>query len=134
MLYETLSQPALFFILIISGFSSGFIFDALNIAKKRIKNHFFCDFLMIFCIFFAVFIFYIINLKFNYGEIRLYPVFCFSLSLAIERYIFGYLLAKNPPLCYNENDENKIIEGKTRKGIKFKRRGEGGRKARRKTK
>ena len=123
MLYETLSQPAIFFTLVISGFLTGFIFDFLNLLKKHIKIQFFNNFLLFFCVFLAIFIFFIINLKTNYGQFRLYTIFCFCLSFAIQRFIFSNIFAKNLDVCYNKpdkrkDDEDKIIQRKIRKRVK----------------
>ena len=123
MLYETLSQPIIFLILIISGFFSGFIFDIINILKKHIKIKFFINFLIFLGVFLTIFIFYLINLKFNYGQFRFYTIFCFTLSFTIERFISCNILAKDTELCYNkieQNNENKNIKGKTKKRIKIR--------------
>ncbi len=127
MLYETLGQPVIFLILIISGFLSGFIFDFLNILKKHIKINFFINFFAFLGVFLTIFIFYLINLKFNYGQFRFYTIFCFFLSLTIERFISCNILALTPDLCYNKiekNYEDKNIKRKTKQRIKFKSRKE----------
>ena len=127
MLYETLSQPMIFLILIISGFLSGIIFDFINILKKHIKISFFINFFAFLGVFLTIFIFYFINLKFNYGQFRFYTFFIFFLSFAIERFISSNFLAINPDLCYNKiekNNEDKIVKRKTKKRIKYRRKKE----------
>lgn len=95
--------------------------------KKCIKNRFFINFFIFLGVFFTIFILFLINLKFNYGEFRFYTIFCYFLAFIIERFIFTNILATNADLCYNKIDEegkgeNKNIERKIKKRIKFKRR------------
>ncbi len=125
MLYESLSQPRIFFLVVLFGFLSGIIFDFKKIVKNIIKNQFFEYFLTFFCVFSVIFIFFIINLKFNYGEFRFYTLSTFFLSLGIERLFIGNLLEKSLLICYNKINkglknfyENKIGKRKNRRNSK----------------
>ena len=114
MLYETLSQPKIFAIIVLTGFLSGFLFDfkqiLLSIFKKnKILNHF----LSFWALFFVFFAFFLTNLKTNYGEIRFFLIFSFYLSFSIQRFISQNFLAKPIAKCYNKYKEK--INGK-RKG------------------
>ena len=79
MLYETLSQPHIFLLIILFGFLTGFIFDLLNLLKNVIKIKFFNNFILFLGVFLSIFIFYLINLNLNYGEFRFYVLFSLSL-------------------------------------------------------
>lgn len=103
MLYETLSQSSIFLYLTLGGFFSGFFLDIKNILhlifkKNKIFSHIF-DF---FAVIFVLFLFYLINLKINYGEIRLFSIISFFLSLLIERFFSINILAKPIVKCYNK--------------------------------
>lgn len=103
MLYETLSQPKIFVLIVLAGFLSGFLFDfkqiLLSIFKKnKILNHI----LSFFALFFVIFAFFLINLKINYGEIRFFSIFSFCLSFSIQRFISQNFLAKPIAKCYNK--------------------------------
>lgn len=112
MLYETLSQPMIFLWMFFAGILSGLIFDFKTILyhffkKNSFFKHFF-DFLSIFLIFFNYFLF---NLKFNYGQIRVYSILGFILALAMQRFIIKKFVAKIVIKCYNklrgQNSERK---------------------------
>ncbi len=103
MLYETLSQPKIFALIVLAGFLSGFLFDfkqiLLSVFKKnKILNHI----LSFFALFFVIFSFFLTNLKINYGEIRFFTIFSFYLSFSIQRFISQNFLAKQIAKCYNK--------------------------------
>lgn len=114
MLYETSKQILTFCFISLGGFLCGFLFDLkqiflFKIKKKRILAHFF-DFFCIFLTFFACFL---LNLKFNFGEIRFFCILGFSLSFVIERFFSQNFLAKPIAKCYNiikerKNEKQKI--------------------------
>lgn len=102
MLYETLSQPLIAVIFAIIGFLSGFIFDIFNFIKflcgnKKIISHI-LDFFMTILVFI---VFYVLNLSYMYGEIRLFSVVVFLMPFLIERITLGKLLEKFYHACYN---------------------------------
>lgn len=101
MLYETLSQPQIFLLIILFGFLTGFIFDLLNLLKNVIKIKFFNNFILFLGVFLSIFIFYLINLNLNYGEFRFYVLFSFALAFTIERILLGNLVAQSLKKCYN---------------------------------
>ncbi len=102
MLYPTLSQPLIIFLFIIIGFLCGLIFDAFLLINYFFNNNKISKqifyFLSICCVFL---IFYILNLQFNFGQIRFYPFLLFFSSLIIQRITLGNLFAKFIHRCYN---------------------------------
>ena len=117
MLYESSSQPIIFLYLLIFGFFSGFLIDLKNIFSLIFKgNKIFSQILLFFAVFFILFIFFIINLKINYGQIRFYTIFIFSLSFSIQRFLMNNFLAKPLIKCYNvfkgkrDGRKRKILE------------------------
>ena len=110
MLYEALSQPLIFLYMMLGGYASGLLFDAKNILlaffkknnKKRIFLEIFKQILMFFATFLAFLIFFFTNLRCNFGQIRVFEIFVFLLSLSIERFFVINFVA-NPCLkCYNK--------------------------------
>ena len=101
MLYETQTQIGVFFLFILSGFLCGLIFDFQKIMKNKVKNKFFANFLLIFCVFSSSFIYFFINLIFNYGELRWFSLVTFLLSFSIEKMIAENIFALTKKFCYN---------------------------------
>ncbi len=121
MLYETLAQPYIFLIIIISGFLTGIFFDFLNFIKNVIKIKFFYNFLLFFFVFLTIFVFYYINLNYNYGEIRVYTLLSFLLAFMIERLLIGNFVAHLFEKCYNvfkDKREDKSESKSKKKRIK----------------
>lgn len=115
MLFEALSQPTIFFALSLGGFLSGFIFDLKNlilfkIKKKSILN----QFLLFFSTFFAIFVYFLINLIFNYGQIRFFAIFAFIISFSIQRFLMTNFVANSVIKCYNKLKEKS--NGKKKSG------------------
>lgn len=108
MLYQSLSQPIICLILSAIGIFSGLIFDIKNIfcfifKKNKIIN----QILLFLSIILIFFIYFLTNLKINYGEIRLFPFLIFFLGFSIERFFVKNFLA-NPILkCYNKSKETR---------------------------
>ncbi len=102
MLFESLSQPKIFILLFLYGLCSGLIFD-------------FCEFIVFLCNknkiikiifeFFAtsisIFIFFIVILKLDYGDLRFYHICSFWGALIIQRITIGKLFEKVFDWCYN---------------------------------
>lgn len=108
MLYETLSQPKIFAVIVFAGFLSGFLFDFKHILFLFFKkNKFLNQFLSFFSLFSVFFIFFVTNLKINFGEIRFFIIFGFALSFAIQRFISQNFLAKPIAKCYNKHKDKK---------------------------
>ena len=114
MLYEALSQPMIFLWLAIGGFVSGFLFDLKNILAAFFKNKFFSQILIFFAVLSAFSLCFLLNLKTNYGELRIFPIFAFALALGIERFFAQNFLAKPSIKCYNKLKE-KLNERRARK-------------------
>ena len=102
MLGETLSQPLIFLMLILFGFSSGIIFDICNFIWKMSKNNkilkHFLDFFGAIIVFL---IFFICIFNFNFGELRFYEFLVFFTFFSLERFTIGKLVEKFIELCYN---------------------------------
>ena len=115
MLYETLSQPHIFLFMFLGGFCSGFLFDLklillLKIKKKRVLS----EILTFFATFLTLFLCFLLNLRFNYGEFRLFSLLAFAISFSIERFISQNFVANLTVKCYNKLKE-KSIEREKRK-------------------
>ena len=102
MLGETLSQPLIFLMLILFGFSGGIIFDICNFIWKMSKNNkilkHFLDFFGTIIVFL---IFFICIFNFNFGELRFYEFLVFFTFFSLERFTIGKLVEKFIGLCYN---------------------------------
>ena len=101
-LFETLSQPYIILFVIMSGFLSGLFFDISYIISflcndnKIVRN--ILEFISVVCAFVVLFI---VNQIFLYGQFRLYVVTFFVLSLALEQFTLGKLIAKTRNWCYD---------------------------------
>ena len=125
MLFETLSQPHIFLWLFVGGFVCGFLFDLKSLLVKKFKkNRFFEQILMFFASIFTflnilfyleiiLFVFFVLNLKLNYGQFRAFCIFSFFLSFCFERTLSKNFLAKPLTKCYNKikgkrNEKKKV--------------------------
>ena len=101
-LFETLSQPYIILFVIMSGFLSGLFFDISYIISflcndnKIVRN--ILEFISVVCAFVVLFI---VNQIFLYGQFRLYVLTFFVLSLAVEQFTLGKLIAKTRNWCYH---------------------------------
>lgn len=108
MLYETLAQPSIFLIMCAGGFAAGFLFDIKNIAlfaffqKNSIFSRIFAHFLMFFACFVAFCVFFILNLRTNFGQIRGFGVLAFLLAFGLERFFMKNFVAIPAAKCYNK--------------------------------
>ena len=118
MLYETLSQPMLLLVFSLVGFCSGFIFDLGNFIKFLFANKkIACVLLDIIQTAIILFLLFLTNITYNYGLIRLFPVFIFITCFALERFTVGKIVAKFYLWCYNKlNILNKRIWRKFKHG------------------
>lgn len=103
MLYETLLQPKLMVIFLILGFVCGFVFDVGNFIKflfanKKVSN-FLLDFLQTSL---CLFLLFLVNLKVNFGQIRLFPAVLVLICFTIHRLTLGKIIAKLYISCYNK--------------------------------
>lgn len=102
MLFETLSQPKLLLIFVLTGFLCGFIFDLFNFLKFSSKNHKILSFIFDFISSISCFVIYfLINLKYNFGQFRVYTLLIFLIGFTIHRLSIGKILAKTFLWCYN---------------------------------
>ncbi len=105
MLYPTLNQPLVFFIIFLVGLASGFFFDIANILSFLSKDKFakiFFDFLAVIFSFFALFY---SNLTVNYGQFRVYILFVFLFALILQRFLSKILWTKCIKRWYNKTKE-----------------------------
>ena len=122
MLYETLHHPKLLIIFILTGLSLGLLFDIGNFIKFLFSNKkipsIIIDFIQTSI---SLLYLFMVNLKYNYGSIRLFPILIFFLSFSIERLTIGKIVAKFYLSCYNLLTKfnkrlwSKIKNGKTNK-------------------
>lgn len=97
MLYPTLNQPLMLFIVFCCGVFCAVIFDVLKIfSKQKIMKHV-ADF---FAVVFSFALLFAVNLKLNYGQFRIYIVAIFLLSFLIEKIISKFLWTKVVKKCY----------------------------------
>ena len=120
MLYPTANQSLMIFLVFISGVISGVLFDLakmltfLSGKDKASKNIFeFFATILSFAILFTI------NLKFNYGQFRLYVIAIFLASLFVEQFLFKVLWTKVIKKCYNNFVERWKKKGKTKWWISF---------------
>lgn len=114
MLYAVTTQPSVFIFLAICGFLCGFIFDLKNLLCKLFKNNkIFAQILMFFATISLFFVFFIANLTKNYGEIRLFAIFAFTLAFSIQRFLINNFVANWLTKCYNKTKakrNEKLVE------------------------
>lgn len=116
MLYETLSQPYIFLCLSLGGFFCGFIFDLKDIILSFFKKQTIIkQILLFFAVFSTFFIYFYLNLKVNFGQIRFFPMIIFSLAFYIQRFIIKNFLANPVIRCYNKTKEK--FHGKRKKMV-----------------
>ena len=97
-LYETLSQGTLLFVLLASGFACGFLFDFIKLLTK---NKIFQNILDFFAVIISFIVLFLLVLLFSYGQMRLWHILVFVASVALQRASCGHLLAKITSVCYN---------------------------------
>lgn len=108
MLYEALTQPTIFIVLSLGGFLSGFFFDVKNVLSYCCKNNrFFTQILLFLSTLLTFLIYFFLNLRMNYGEFRIFPIFAFVLSFCIQRFLINNFLANPIVKCYNKHKDKK---------------------------
>lgn len=95
MLFSTSIQPQVFWLIVITCFLGGFLFDIANLFTRLCSNN---AIIKNISLFFAMtiweFLLLIVVFKYNYGEFRLYCIICALLALFIQRLMFGKIIAK----------------------------------------
>lgn len=103
MIYETLSQPLVFLILAIAGFSCGVFFDLAHFLSFLCeKSKFFSHFFSFFASASAFLLFSLVNLYCNFGRLRFFPLLTFIIFLLLQRLSLGKLFAQIGEKCYNK--------------------------------
>ena len=102
-LFETLNQPKILVCIIFCGFFCGLFFDVCNLIvflcnnNKITKNIFQCISTIL-----CFFVLFFVNSKINYGQMRLYILVFFVLSIFLERISVGKIIAKTYNWCYTQ--------------------------------
>ena len=102
MLYPTFNQPMLILFVALSGLFAGLLFDISNfiifpLKKKKIAS----QILHFVAVILGFGILFLVNLKFNYGQFRIFVLIEFLFILSIERFTLGILWTKALEKCYN---------------------------------
>lgn len=104
MLYETLFQSQIFFMMLYFGMICGIIFEAKNLIRHALFDNkiisFVADFAFM-CVSALIFV-YSKNLL-NFGEFRIYLLLAFVLGIIIEHISIGFLVEKLFYLMYNKS-------------------------------
>ena len=103
MLYQTSHQAFFVLILFFTGFCFGFLLDLkknIKLKNKIISN--IVDFIIVVI---YLFILFLLNLHFNLGIVRLYPLIVFLLSTFCQQILSKKILAKLIKKCYNHSKE-----------------------------
>lgn len=102
MLYPSLTQPAVFFVLLATGFCCGFFFDLAKLLACFFKNNKIVVHVFEFMATgLSFYLFYIANLHANYGLFRFFVVFAFLIGLTLQRLISIKFIAKLIKKFYN---------------------------------
>lgn len=118
LLYETLSQPLTFLVILCIGLASGLLFDLRNYVNFLFaKNKTVSIILDIVTSLIICGILFISNLYFNYGEFRFYIILAFLLELLIQLLTLEIIVAKICTWCYNKIRKlvSKIYERRAKK-------------------
>lgn len=102
MLYETLAHPYLLLVFLLTGFVGGLVFDIGNFIKFLFANKKLPSILIDFVqTSISLFLLFFVNLNYNYGLFRVFPIIIFLIAFAIERFTLGKIIAKFYHVCYN---------------------------------
>ena len=102
MLSETLNQPHLLLTFLILGLVGGVVFDIGNFIKFLFSNKKVPSVILdIIQTALCLVLIYVVNIKFNYGELRLFPFYVFLIAFLLERFTIGKIIAKIYLSCYN---------------------------------
>ncbi len=95
LLYETLSQPLIFLIVLAIGFGCGFLFDARNLVCFLCNKNKVVGILLDVLIGLSLGAVLLLSvLAFNYGELRLYLILSFLFGIFLQRISVGRMIAK----------------------------------------
>ena len=95
MLYPTLDQPVILIVVFCSGLAAGALFDVVKLltvlsGKDRFSKHI-LDFLATIVSFAILFL---VNLKINYGQFRVYVLALYLTGILLQRLISKFLWTK----------------------------------------
>ena len=101
-LYETLSEPLIFLLMLAFGFVCGILYDINKyIAFLCNNNQIVQKVLDVISTCVAGFLFILALTILNYGEFRFYLLLSFLIGIFAERKTLGLVLAKFFSFCYN---------------------------------
>ena len=109
MLYSTLNQPLVFFLLFLSGGLCAIPF----LFIKSFKRNFFIQIYSFFAIIISFAIYEIVNLFVNYGQFRFYTILSFLTGITTFYFILKFLWTKFRQKCYNLKNGRKEEKEKT---------------------
>lgn len=116
MLYPTLSQPLVFLVVFASGLAGGVIFDIFRCLTFLSGNDKYSKILFDFLsVIFSFALLFIVNLRINYGQFRVYVVLSFLIALYLERLFSKFLWTKCIKRCYNRFKEKRNAKRKKEK-------------------
>ena len=114
---STLFQPIILCKFLLYGFVAGMLFSCLILVVSILRNK------LLFVIIFDVIgtiagfiLFFICNLRYNFGQFRFFAVLVFICGILLEIFSIGFFIAKLSKLFYNKN----IIEKRRSKNDKGK--------------
>lgn len=118
MLFEAQTQPTVFLWLTLGGLFCGFLLSFETLFQKNTKKmRFFQVFFDLFATFFSFFIWFLLNLKFNYGQIRFFSILTFLCAFIIGLCLSKKIIAKTLMKCYNKINEKRKNRKKTNQRI-----------------
>lgn len=102
MLYETLLQSKMLFVMLYFGLTCGILLTIKNLICKMVKQNKVVIILtdILFCVL-TSFVFLYAKIKFCYGEFRLFEPLSFCLGIFIEQISINNLVEKFFKLIYN---------------------------------
>ena len=117
LLYETLSQPLIFLIMIGIGFGCGFLADVRNLVFFLCNKNKIVAFILDIITGLICGIFFLLSvLSLNFGELRFYLILGFFIGFLIQRFFVSSLIAKFSKIWYNNFKEFiKRLYGKPKK-------------------
>lgn len=104
MLYETLYQSQIFFMMLYFGIIGGVLFEVKNLIRHIFFDNKIISFVVdsVFMFLCAIIFVYAKNLL-NFGEFRLYLLLAFVIGIVLEHFSIGFLVEKLFFLMYNKS-------------------------------
>ncbi|MBQ8909254.1 MAG: spore cortex biosynthesis protein YabQ [Clostridia bacterium] len=117
MLYPTLNQPIIILMTFLAGIASGIIFDGVRILALASKGDALTKHVLEFAAAVAsCLLLFATNLKFNFGQFRIYVIAIFLISFLFERIFSSFLWTKLIKKWYSSIAKRSQTFGKRKKG------------------